>query len=47
MSYPFSEHTETLILAEMAFDFYALAYVGDCSKVFVILLRAYRKVDIS
>jgi hypothetical protein len=33
MIYHFSEHAERLILAETVFDFYALAYVGDCSKV--------------
>ena len=43
MSYLFSEHTETLILAETVFDFYALAYGGDCSKVWVILSQSMQK----
>jgi len=33
MSYPFSQHAERFILAETVFNFYALAYAGDCSKV--------------
>ena len=47
MSYTFSEHAEGLISSENVFNFYALAYAGDCSKIWVILLRACRKVDIS
>ena len=43
MSYLFSENTETLILAETVFDFYALAYGGDCSKVWVILSQSMQK----
>jgi len=31
--YPFSEHAERVMLAEAVFDFYALTYAGDCSKV--------------
>ena len=47
MNYPFSEHAGRFILAGTVFIFYALAYAGDCSKVQVSLLRAYREVDIS
>ena len=47
MSCPFSGHAKKLILAETVFNFYALAYAGDCSKVWVILLTACRKVHIS
>jgi hypothetical protein len=43
MSYLFSEHAERLILAEMVFNFYALAYAGDCSKVIVILSQSMQK----
>jgi hypothetical protein len=32
-----------LILAEMVFNFYALAYAGDCSKVIVILSQSMQK----
>ena len=33
ISYPFSKHAERLILGETVFNFYALPYAGDCSKV--------------
>ena len=47
MSCPFSGRAKKLILSEMVFNFYAPAYAGDCSKVWVILLTACRKVHIS
>ena len=40
MSYLFSEHAERLILAVVVFNFYALAYAGDCSKVWVMLSQS-------
>ena len=43
MSYPFSEHAERLILGETVFNFYALAYAGDCSKVRVVLSQIMQK----
>jgi hypothetical protein len=43
MSYPFSEHTERFILAVTVFNFYALAYAGDCSQVWVILSQSMQK----
>jgi hypothetical protein len=43
MSYLFSEPAERLILAETVFNFYALAYAGDCSKVLVILSQSMQK----
>ena len=43
MSYPSSEHAERLILAEMLFNFYVLAYAGDSSKVCIILSRTIQK----
>ena len=47
MSYPFSEHAESLILAEIVSNSYALAYAGYCSKVWVVLSQSMQKVDIS
>ena len=43
MSYPFSEHAERLILGETVFNFYALAYAGDCSNVRVVLSQGIQK----
>jgi hypothetical protein len=43
MSYPLSKHAERLILAETVFNFYAFAYAGDCSKVWVILSQSMQK----
>ena len=42
-SCPFSKHANKLILAETVFNFYALAYAGDCSKVWVILSHSMQK----
>jgi hypothetical protein len=38
-----SEHAERLILAETGFNFYALAYAGACSKLWVILSQSMQK----
>ena len=43
MSYPFWEHTEMLILSKTVFNFYALAYAADCSKVWVIFSQSTQK----
>ena len=43
MSYPFWEHAERLILVETVFNFYALVYAGDCSKVGVVLSQSMQK----
>ena len=47
MSYPFSENAERVVLAKAVFDFYALAYAGDCSKVWFILSQSMQKGWIS
>ena len=43
MSYPFSEHAESSMLAETVFNFHALAYAADCSKVWVLLRQSMQK----
>ena len=47
MSYPFSENAERVMLAKAVFDFYALAYAEDCSKVWFILSQSMQKGWIS
>ena len=43
MSYPFWNHAESLILAEMVSNFHASAYAGDCSKVWAVLSQSMQK----
>jgi len=43
MAYPIADHAQILILAEMIFNFHALAYTRACLNVWVIRLQTMHK----